>query len=88
MEFADLCFRKFGDRVSRWTTINEANIMAISGYDLGAFAPARCSRPFGFLNCTFGNSTSEPYIVVHNILLAHAAAVQLYRTQYQVCACS
>lgn len=83
VEFADLCFRKFGDRVSRWTTINEANIMSISGYDLGAFAPGRCSRPFGFLNCTFGNSTSEPYIVIHNILLAHAAAVQLYRTQYQ-----
>ncbi|CAA6663448.1 unnamed protein product [Spirodela intermedia] len=81
--YADLCFREFGDRVSYWTTINEANILAIGAYDNGVFAPGRCSYPFGIFNCTAGNSTVEPYIAEHNVLLAHAAAAELYRTKYQ-----
>jgi hypothetical protein len=31
-----------------------------------------------------GDSGREPYIVAHNQLLAHAAAVQVYRGKYQV----
>ncbi|MCD9646176.1 hypothetical protein HAX54_035761 [Datura stramonium] len=30
-----------------------------------------------------GNSSTEPYIVAHNILLAHSAAVRLYRRKYK-----
>ncbi|KAK9995489.1 hypothetical protein SO802_020175 [Lithocarpus litseifolius] len=30
-----------------------------------------------------GNSSTEPYIVSHNIILAHAAAFRLYREKYQ-----
>ncbi|KAA8520281.1 hypothetical protein F0562_014537 [Nyssa sinensis] len=33
-------------------------------------------------NCPEGNSGTEPYIVAHNILRAHAAAVKLYRNNY------
>lgn len=84
MSYADLCFREFGDRITFWTTINEANILSISAYDNGAFPPGRCSYPFGVFNCTAGNSTVEPYIAMHNVLLAHAAAAELYRTKYQV----
>ncbi|KAL7226040.1 hypothetical protein ACSBR1_021224 [Camellia fascicularis] len=29
------------------------------------------------------NSSSEPYIVAHNILLAHASAANLYKNKYQ-----
>ncbi|XP_028552937.1 lactase-phlorizin hydrolase [Dendrobium catenatum] len=82
-EFADLCFREFGDKVSHWTTIVEPNVYATAGYDSGLFAPERCSYPFGLNNCTAGNSTTEPYIAVHNMLLAHAEVVKLYRTKYQ-----
>ncbi|KAG5551597.1 hypothetical protein RHGRI_009867 [Rhododendron griersonianum] len=32
-----------------------------------------------------GNPAIEPYIVTHNLLLAHAAAVDLYRKKYQAC---
>ncbi|XP_058200437.1 raucaffricine-O-beta-D-glucosidase-like isoform X3 [Rhododendron vialii] len=32
-----------------------------------------------------GNPATEPYIVAHNLLLAHAAAVDLYRKNYQAC---
>lgn len=82
--YADLCFREFGDRVREWTSIVEPNIIAIASYDNGFFPPNRCSNPFGIFNCTHGDSTREPYIAFHNLLLAHAAVVKLYRTKYQV----
>ncbi|PNX97726.1 beta-glucosidase 24-like protein, partial [Trifolium pratense] len=46
------------------------------------FAPGRCS-PWQNLNCTGGDSATEPYIVAHNQLLAHALAVNVYKTKYQ-----
>ncbi|KAF3773559.1 hypothetical protein EJ110_NYTH51597 [Nymphaea thermarum] len=79
---ADVCFREFGDRVSYWSTINEANVFAIGGYDTGMIAPGRCSNPFG-RNCAAGNSSLEPYIVAHHELLAHAAVAKLYREKYK-----
>nr|CAB3465458.1 unnamed protein product [Digitaria exilis] len=80
--YADACFREFGDRVKHWTTMDEPNVISIAAYDNGAFPPCRCSAPFG-INCTAGNSTVEPYIVGYNSILAHAAAVKLYREKYQ-----
>jgi beta-glucosidase len=84
--YADVCFRSFGDRVKHWSTVNEPNVEPIGGYDLGDFPPCRCSYPFGQLGvtCTRGNSTTEPYVVAHHLLLAHASAVSLYRRKYQV----
>ncbi|GLJ09638.1 hypothetical protein SUGI_0113190 [Cryptomeria japonica] len=79
--FAEFCFKTFGDRVKYWMTFNEPRVVAALGYDNGIFAPARCSAPFG--NCTAGNSATEPYIVAHNLLLSHAAAVKIYREKYQ-----
>ena len=81
--YADVCFREFGDRVSYWITVNEPNVFAIGGYDQGLIPPRHCSSPFG-INCTRGDSSSEPYIAVHNILLAHASAARLYKRKYQV----
>lgn len=80
--YADTCFKEFGDRVLHWTTINEPNVFALGGYDQGVTPPGRCSPPFG-LNCSKGNSSIEPYIAVHNMLLAHASATNLYKKQYQ-----
>jgi beta-glucosidase len=79
--YADVCFREFGDRVKYWSTFNEPNIFTTAGYDYGFFPPQRCSQSFG--NCTVGNSTIEPYIVGHHVLLSHIAAVELYRKTYQ-----
>lgn len=81
--FANVCFREFGDRVLYWSTINEANVFTLGGYDAGITPPQRCSSPFGFKNCTKGNSSTEPYIVAHNLLLAHASAARLYKHNYQ-----
>lgn len=74
--YANVCFREFGDRVLHWTTLNEPNIFALGGYDIGIFPPQHCSYPYG-KDCPHGNSAVELYIVVHNCLLAHASAASI-----------
>ncbi|XP_024031929.1 beta-glucosidase 3 isoform X2 [Morus notabilis] len=81
MKYADVCFREFGDRVKHWTTINEANVFAMGGYGSGQVPPQRCSHPFG--DCSKGNSTTEPYIAAHIMLLAHASVYRLYEKNYK-----
>ena len=81
-EYVEVCFREFGDRVSFYTTINEPNVFMLGGYDLGFLPPQRCSPPYGY--CSRGNSSFEPYIAAHNILLAHASVARLYKKKYQV----
>ncbi|KAJ6832157.1 beta-glucosidase 31-like isoform X1 [Iris pallida] len=80
--YADLCFREFGDRVKYWITFNEPNIETVGGHDVGVLPPGRCSSPFG-VNCSMGDSTTEPYISTHNTLLSHASAAALYKQKYQ-----
>ncbi|XP_076905572.1 beta-glucosidase 18-like, partial [Bidens hawaiensis] len=81
IHFAETCFKSFGDRVKHWVTINEPNLFTQMAYQKGKYPPARCSPPFG--NCSAGNSDTEPLIVVHNMLLAHAKAVKIYRRNLQ-----
>ncbi|KAF3322787.1 beta-glucosidase 22-like protein [Carex littledalei] len=80
--YADVCFKEFGDRVKYWTTLDEPNIIGIGSYDSGLWPPQHCSNPFRVINCTIRNSTVEPYIAVHNLLLAHASVYNLYHTKY------
>ncbi|KAM0855166.1 hypothetical protein ACQ4PT_049960 [Festuca glaucescens] len=79
--FAEVCFKMFGDRVKFWVTMNQPNLLAKFAYMDGWFPPSRCSKPFG--NCAFGNSSTEPYIAAHNMILSHANAVSIYRNNYQ-----
>lgn len=44
-------------------------------------APGRCSDRS---RCPGGNSATEPYLVSHNVLKAHAAAVEVYRQEFKV----
>ncbi|XP_027065676.1 beta-glucosidase 12-like [Coffea arabica] len=81
-DFANLCFERFGDRVKHWITLNEPWTFSTIGYDSGTFAPGRCSA-WKNNNCTSGNSGTEPYLVAHHQLLAHADVVKLYKTNYQ-----
>ncbi|PKU85881.1 Beta-glucosidase 18 [Dendrobium catenatum] len=78
--FADTCFKAFGNKVKYWSTVNEPNLMAKWGYMTGQNPPGRCSQP----SCPSGDSKTEPYIAAHNIILCHAAAVDIYRKKYQV----
>ncbi|KAM3331671.1 hypothetical protein ACQJBY_027548 [Aegilops geniculata] len=77
-DYADFCFKTFGDRVTHWFTFNEPSRVAIGGYDIATTPPQRCTK------CSAGgNSATEPYIVGHNFLLAHGYAVARYRNKYQ-----
>jgi len=106
-DYADVCFREFGDRVKNWITLNEPWSFSYGGYAVGFLAPGR-----GFFPPTtarrrsiqdllppspfsapppsstkrsgpVGDPATEPYIVSHNQLLAHGAAVKLFRDKYQ-----
>lgn len=78
-DYAEFCFQAFGDRVKNWFTFNEPRCVAALGYDNGFHAPGRCS------GCAAGgNSTTEPYLVAHHLILSHAAAVKRYRDKYQL----
>ncbi|WVZ04054.1 hypothetical protein V8G54_024860 [Vigna mungo] len=81
-DYAEVCFKEFGDRVKRWITLNEPRSVSKNGYANGRFAPGRCSDWLK-LNCTGGDSGTEPYVTSHYQLLAHAAAAKLYKTKYQ-----
>ncbi|XP_077254147.1 beta-glucosidase 12-like [Tasmannia lanceolata] len=83
-DFANICFNEFGDRVKYWITFNEPWTYSNMGYAMGVFAPGRCSK-YEAGKCAVGDSGTEPYIVTHHILLAHAATVKLYRMRYQEC---
>ncbi|XP_057456247.1 cyanogenic beta-glucosidase-like [Lotus japonicus] len=81
-DYAELCFKEFGDRVKHWITLNEPSSVSRHAYGNGRFAPGRCSAWLK-LNCTGGDSGTEPYLTSHYMLLAHAAAVKVYKTKYQ-----
>ncbi|CAJ1933299.1 unnamed protein product [Sphenostylis stenocarpa] len=81
-DYAELCFKEFGDRVKNWITLNEPWSFSHKGYATGTMGPGRCSS-WSNPNCYGGDSGTEPYLVTHHQLLAHAAAVNLYKTKYQ-----
>ncbi|KOM37520.1 hypothetical protein LR48_Vigan03g090200 [Vigna angularis] len=81
-KYAEVCFREFGDRVKYWTTVNEVNIIILMGYDVGLGPPQRCS-PNLIMKCSRGNSSTEPYLAAHHMLLAHASAARVYKKKYQ-----
>ncbi|EFH55128.1 glycosyl hydrolase family 1 protein [Arabidopsis lyrata subsp. lyrata] len=81
-DYADICFKNFGDRVKHWMTLNEPLTVVQQGYVAGVMAPERCSK-FTNPNCTSGNGATEPYIVGHNLILAHGEAVKVYRKKYK-----
>ncbi|CDP15638.1 unnamed protein product [Coffea canephora] len=97
-EFAELCFWEFGDRVKHWITLNEPWTFAYSGYATGGHAPSRgvstaehikegntghrCNHLFSGIPVD-GNPGTEPYVVAHHLLLAHAEAVKVYREYFK-----
>ncbi|KAF0904644.1 hypothetical protein E2562_036017 [Oryza meyeriana var. granulata] len=83
IQYAFTCFKEFGDRVKHWITFNEPHNFAIDGYDFGIQAPGRCSI-LSHVFCREGKSSTEPYIVAHNILLAHAGAFRTYKQHFKV----
>lgn len=72
MTLAETCFKSFGDRVKHWITLNEIRLITVFGYEFGLMAPGKSSDP-----------GANAYTTAHHQLLSHAAAVKLYRKNYQ-----
>ncbi|CAI9265312.1 unnamed protein product [Lactuca saligna] len=77
LNYADICFWEFGDRVKNWVTINEPNIFTTLGYVQGQGAPGRGGENE---DC---DPQTEPYIVAYNILNCHATAYRRYYEDYK-----
>ncbi|KAK3034894.1 hypothetical protein RJ639_033257 [Escallonia herrerae] len=97
-EYAELCFWEFGDRVKTWITLNEPYTYSVGGYVTGTTPPGRGASSSDHVTGSFppsqcihnklqqkgnGDPGTEPYIATHYQLLAHAAAVQLYKQKFQ-----
>jgi beta-glucosidase len=78
--YARVCFKAFGSTVKLWVTFNEPWCSSILGYGTGLFAPGRTSDRSKSKD---GDSSREPWIVGHNLLLAHGAAVKAYRDDFK-----
>merc|ERR1712130_533258 len=72
LDYADLCFKSFGDRVKFWITFNEAWTFTLLGSGNGK-APGIPE---------YNDVSKWPYIAGHNVLIAHARTVKLYKTKY------
>ncbi|KAJ7961661.1 Beta-glucosidase [Quillaja saponaria] len=73
-DYAEFCFKEFGDKVKHWITLNEP--LSVT------FGLGPCDLQEN-LNCTTQDPGREPYFVSHNQLLAHAAAASVYKANYQ-----
>ena len=67
VEYAELMYKHLGDRVKYWTTLNEPNVFAFLGYNIGKHAPGVADE------ATFVQAS-------HHLLLAHGDAVRAGRT--------
>jgi beta-glucosidase len=67
-DYAAILFRKLDDRVPMWATQNEPWVVTDGGYLHGLLAPGH-------------RSVFEAPIATHQLLRAHAAAVQAYRAE-------
>jgi len=78
-KYVDTVFTYFSGSVKKWLTFNEPWTFCVLGYDLGSHAPGRCTSTGPGQQCPTGNSSIEPYLCTHSVLLSHAAAVKLFR---------
>ncbi|MBE0564505.1 MAG: beta-glucosidase [Krumholzibacteria bacterium] len=65
-DYAQAVWRRLGDRVGRWATLNEPWVIVDAGYLHGTHAPGRAS-------------THDAPRAAHNLLRAHGTAVRAYR---------
>src|SRR5262249_43301627 len=65
-DYAHVMFESLADRVTMWSTLNEPFMMSHAGYVEGVHAPGH-------------RSLSEAAAVARHLLLAHGAAVRVFR---------
>lgn len=78
--YARVVLEALASKVRYWVTFNEPWCSAILGYSLGQFAPGRTSDR---TKCPEGDASTEPWIVGHNLLIAHGSAVKVFRDEFK-----
>ncbi|KAL1867400.1 hypothetical protein Plec18167_008672 [Paecilomyces lecythidis] len=78
--YARVVFSALAGKVKHWITFNEPWCSAVLGYNVGVFAPGRTSDRS---KSAEGDSATECWIVGHNLLVAHGAAVKVYRDEFK-----
>ncbi len=71
LEYAALCYERFGDRVFAWCTLNEPGWTTLNGYVTGLHPPAKHNLKAAVLSS-------------HHLMLAHHGACSLAPTDAQV----
>jgi beta-glucosidase len=66
-DYAAAAYKRLGDRVATWTTLNEPWCSAFLGYSAGAHAPGR-------------KDPAASFRAVHHLLLAHGLGAQVLRS--------
>ncbi|KAK1418708.1 hypothetical protein QVD17_27854 [Tagetes erecta] len=77
MNYAEICFWEFGDRVKNWVTLNEPFRFTYFGYVTGISAPGRGGKS------KEGDIEVEPYIVAYNLINCHASAYKKYQEEFK-----
>ncbi len=67
VEYANVCYKAFGDRVKHWITMNETVVFCALGYLAGAHPPG------------IQNDIKKYFQATHNVFLAHAKAIDSYK---------
>jgi beta-glucosidase len=80
VSYSKLMFKTLGSKVKFWITYNEPWCSSVLGYSIGQFAPGHTSDR---KKSKVGDSSTEPWQVGHNILIAHGAAVKAYRDEFK-----
>jgi 6-phospho-beta-glucosidase len=71
VKYSEICYKAFGDRVKHWITFNETVVFCGLGYLAGAHPPA------------IVGDINKYFQATHNVFLAHAKSVELYKTLKQ-----
>ncbi|XP_013415022.1 myrosinase 1 [Lingula anatina] len=69
-DYAEVCFKTFGDQVKHWLTFNEPWCVSVLGYEVGQMAPGIKLAGTG------------AYRAAHTILKAHAEVYHMYHEKY------
>jgi beta-glucosidase len=77
--YSRTCFEALPE-VKHWITFNEPWCSSILGYSTGFFAPGHTSDR---TKSPVGDSSTEPWIVGHNFLVAHGTTVKIYRDEFK-----
>ncbi|XP_060064598.1 uncharacterized protein LOC132544951 [Ylistrum balloti] len=71
VDYANICFKEYGNKVKMWYTMDDPHTFAVSGYGTASSPPQ------------VSGIGTDVYTAVHNLIKAHAQAYHLYDTEFR-----